>query len=196
MIALKGKKCPNCGRWTLRHIRKNPYGCSRCGPEVKIDPAAKKPTGMKIVRSVTEPEPVEINEDVRTMCTDLLPRLCDLSQHEGAILAVLISADRPLRPKQMSLLTRVPRTKVYGVLKKLREAGLVENVMRDLDEGELPPIWEYWSDWRQKEYLRNQNIGNLCYVPRLDPLAAALGAARSELRTLEERYGRLMRAIE
>jgi len=107
-----------------------------------------------------------------------------ISQYEVLVLSLLLAAREPLTAQQMAFFTRVPRTKVYGVLNRLTEAGLAETVIFPAEELELPGIWEYWPKNRQTAWLKERGIGTKRWV-----------AVRSELMKrfamVEQDYKRL-----
>lgn len=90
-------------------------------------------------------EPSNIHDALLT----LYPKI---SRYELETIVFLIRNKDWTRIRKISLGTSIPRTKVYGVTKKLHEGGLIEEKMLK------PNIKESWSSRRRSQAMREQGF--------------------------------------
>ena len=71
------------------------------------------------------------------------------------------------------LLSGVPRTKVYGTIKVLSKAGLVELFIIDLDATKLPNIWPFWPAKKQNSFMKANRVGLQVFKPVREAITQA-----------------------
>ena len=111
-----------------------------------------------------------INPEIMTFSKDLCSIL-NLNGYESEIVGVLAATKRPMIAAEISNFCSVPRTKIYGTVKKLVQLGLLSCIEVNEDSIELPKTWEWW--WKdeketimgpkQKAFLKRYFIGISIY---------------------------------
>lgn len=115
-----------------------------------------------------EPSPTARgDEGVRTLsveniieCERMLLRLFpQINLYERKILAVLLYRNAPSGAREISMLTDVPRHKLYHVINRLTETGFVKETTKNISEIEKPELWDYWPESRRRKFLTNNLVG-------------------------------------
>jgi len=91
----------------------------------------------------------------------VLGEVFHLTGYESRVLAVLVSANRPMIASEVARVTGIPRTKVYGTMYKLVSAGFgawVQITEKQL-EATNPEIWSWWRKGKQSRWLNKRHVG-------------------------------------
>lgn len=180
----KGYLCPRCDRFTFRAIISGAedFICSKCGYTGKLP--EKEIAQLKVKRK-NAPEPlnhrfpdpsklyivkssqVKNNVDLKLVAKyrEYINSILELSLYESKILSCLLAATSPLSARNLMFLSGVPRTKVYGTLKALNKAGLVNLCMIDIVPDKLPEIYEWWPEHKQGTFMKSFCISLHVYSP-------------------------------
>lgn len=102
--------------------------------------------------------PLNLDPDIMNMMNDFAAEL-DLTSYQTGAMKVLVGANRPVMASEISNYSHVPRTKVYGSLKKLVQRGLVVKMVAFEEDIEKPDIWEWWPQSKRDKFLAQNFVG-------------------------------------
>lgn len=105
--------------------------------------------------------PLEIRIRDREAAERVLAEAFRLTVYESRILAVLVSANRPMIASEIARVSGIPRTKVYGTMYKLVSVGFGAWVLiseKQLEEAK-PDIWSWWRKGKQSRWLSKRHVG-------------------------------------
>ena len=114
---------------------------------------------------------------------------------ELSVLSYLIYRGEALGARELALNTQVFRTKVYGIMNKLISCSLIEEIVRSMDDIEIPDIWEWWTEARQNRWRTAQKLNLVKWGPRYDTIHLKIDDAEIDFRFFRE-LGRFMRREE
>jgi len=126
----------------------------------------------------------------------------DLSVYESRVLAVLVSADRPMLAQEISRVAGIPRTKVYGIMYNLVSAGFgawVQITEKQIEDAK-PGIWRWWDDGQKSRWLNKHYVGYKFFTVNREYLESEFYRYTTEvykhIRELEETRDRLRELID
>lgn len=144
----------------------------------------KDPTIRTLFLDGTMTAPIDVDFQIRAR--GLLPLIFSLTQYELEVYSFLLAIEKPLKARQIGFQTKIPRSKIYGVLKRLREAGLVQMSMLDIDKEKLPDVWEFWTPKRQQYYISSKQVGIQRFEANTDMLEEKVKAMVSRADMLKK----------
>ena len=127
-----------------------------------------------------------IDADFMIKAQGLIPLVFKLTQYELAVYTALLALEKPVKARQIALLSGIPRTKVYGALKGLRIAGMVTLILNDIDLEDLPKIWEYWPDKNRQMFMTAKKRGQKMFAAKTDMLEKKIMAMVNQAVLLED----------
>ena len=111
--------------------------------------------------------PPEIDAIKQEQAHRLFSNILNCSDYESKIMSALMAANRPLITREVTIHSGLPRTKTYGNIKQLLETGFIQLVMVTMEAflGQLPRIWEWWPESKQRIWKLQNLIDVKTYTP-------------------------------
>ena len=137
-------------------------------------------------RPVFKPEPATMRG-----YREIIGTIYDLSPYEERVLSALLAAKEPMGAYNIFNCVGVHRTKIYGVLKRLINYGLIEIHTVSEEEVQKPDIWGYWPDHKRTKFLAEYYVGVTRYTVKREVIEARLKETLEAAKSLSDTWTQL-----